>query len=103
MTNGDLWPSESCARRTSFEHCQRKTSNTLILFENAKIEFKKEQIPIRKGNNFQTTIDNAKLSYDQAEQNLKNARSDLQIIKLGSAGGSTIANTISELQLQEPS
>ena len=33
------------------------------------------------------------MSYDQAKQNVENARTDLQIIKLGSAGGSSIANT----------
>ena len=33
------------------------------------------------------------MQYNQALQDLENAKSDLQIIKLGSSGGSTIANT----------
>ena len=33
------------------------------------------------------------MKYNQSVQDLKNAKSDYQIIKLGSAGGSSIANT----------
>ena len=65
----------------------------MILLKNAEVEFKRNQSLYEKEIISKQQFDNAKLSYDQAEQNVKNARSDLQIIKLGSAGGSTIANT----------
>ena len=38
-------------------------------------------------------FNSATLRYNQDMQNLSNAKSDLQIIKLGSSGGSTITNT----------
>ena len=94
VTNGDLLAKVKVVPdEQALNTAKGRLSNTLILFENAKIEFKRNQYLFEKEIISKQQFDNAKLSYDQAEQNLKNARSDLQIIKLGSAGGSTIANT----------
>ena len=94
VTNGDLLAKVKVVPdEQALNSAKGRLSNTLILFENAKIEFKRNQSLFEKEIISKQQFDNAKLSYDQAEQNLKNARSDLQIIKLGSAGGSTIANT----------
>ena len=94
VTNGDLLAKVKVVPdEQALNTAKGRLSNTLILFENAKIEFKRNQSLFEKEIISKQQFDNAKLSYDQAEQNLKNARSDLQIIKLGSAGGSTIANT----------
>ena len=94
VTNGDLLAKVKVVPdEQALNTAKGRLSNTLILFENAKIEFKRNQSLFEKEIISKQQFDNAKLSYDQAEQNLKNARSDLQIIKLGSAGGSKIANT----------
>ena len=94
VTNGDLLAKVKVVPdEQALNTAKGRLSNTLILFENAKIEFKRNQSLFEKEIISKQQFDNAKLSYDQAEQNLKNARSDLQIIKMGSAGGSTIANT----------
>ena len=94
VTNGDLLAKVNVVPdEQALNSAKGRLSNTLILFENAKIEFKRNQSLFEKEIISKQQFDNAKLSYDQAEQNLKNARSDLQIIKLGSAGGSSIANT----------
>ena len=70
-----------------------RLSNTLILLKNAEVEFIRNETLFKKEIISQREYDNAKLNYDQAQQNVENARTDLQIIKLGSAGGSSIANT----------
>jgi HlyD family secretion protein len=70
-----------------------RLSNTLILLKNAEVEFKRSQSLFEKEIISKRDFDNAKLNYDQAQQNVENARTDLQIIKMGSAGGSTTANT----------
>ena len=94
VTNGDLLAKVKVVPdEQALNTAKGRLSNTLILFENAKIEFKRNKSLFEKEIISKQQFDNAKLSYDQAEQNLKNARSDLQIIKLGSAGGSKIANT----------
>ena len=94
VTNGDLLAKVKVVPdEQALNTAKGRLSNSLILFENAKIEFKRNQSLFEKEIISKQQFDNAKLSYDQAEQNLKNARSDLQIIKLGSAGGSSIANT----------
>jgi HlyD family secretion protein len=58
-----------------------------------EIEFKRNQSLFEKEIISKRDFENAKLNYDQAKQNVENARTDLQIIKMGSAGGSTTANT----------
>ena len=77
----------------SLNTAKGRLSNTLILLKNAEVEFKRNQSLFDKEIISQQQFDNSKLSFDQAKQNVINARTDLQIIKLGSAGGSSIANT----------
>ena len=94
VTNGDLLAKVKVVPdEQALNSAKGKLSNTLILLKNAEVEFKRNQSLFEKEIISKQQFDNAKLSYDQAEQNVKNARSDLQIIKLGSAGGSSIANT----------
>jgi len=94
VSNGDLLAKVKVVpNEQALNTAKGRLSNTLILLKNAEVEFKRNQSLCEKEIISKQQFDNAKLSYDQAEQNVKNARSDLQIIKLGSAGGSTIANT----------
>ncbi|MEC8635804.1 MAG: efflux RND transporter periplasmic adaptor subunit [Bacteroidota bacterium] len=94
VSNGDLLAKVKVVpNEQALNTAKGRLSNTLILLKNAEVEFKRNQSLFEKEIISKQQFDNAKLSYDQAEQNVKNARSDLQIIKLGSAGGSTIANT----------
>ena len=94
VTNGDLLAKVKVVpNEQALNSAKGRLSNTLILLKNAEVEFKRNQSLFEKEIISKQQFDNAKLSYDQAEQNVKNARSDLQIIKLGSAGGSSIANT----------
>ena len=94
VSNGDLLAKVKVVpNEQALNTAKGRLSNTLILLKNAEVEFKRNQSLFEEEIISKQQFDNAKLSYDQAEQNVKNARSDLQIIKLGSAGGSTIANT----------
>ena len=94
VINGDLLARVKVVpNEQTLNSAKGRLSNTLILLRNAEVEFKRNQSLFEKEIISKQQFDNAKLSYDQAEQNVKNARSDLQIIKLGSAGGSTTANT----------
>jgi HlyD family secretion protein len=61
--------------------------------ENAKIEFNRNKGLFEKEIISQQDFQNAELNYSRAKQDVANADSDLQIIKLGSAGGSATANT----------
>ena len=94
VTNGDLLAKVKVVpNEQALNSAKGRLSNTLILLKNADVELKRNKSLFDKEIISKQQFDNAKLTYDQAEQNVKNARSDLQIIKLGSAGGSTIANT----------
>ena len=94
VTNGDLLAKvEVVPNEQSLNTAKGRLSNTLILLKNAEVEFNRNQSLFDKEIISQQQFDNAKLSFDQAKQNVINARTDLQIIKLGSAGGSSIANT----------
>ncbi|MGS2738993.1 efflux RND transporter periplasmic adaptor subunit [Sinomicrobium sp. M5D2P17] len=70
-----------------------RVSNARIALNNAKIEYDRNKTIFEKGVISSQEFNNIALTYDQAKQELANAESDLQIIKLGSAGGSTSANT----------
>lgn len=94
VTNGDLLAKVKVVPdEQALNTVKGRLSNNLISFKNAEVEFKRNQSLFEKDIISKRDFDNAKLSYDQAKQNVENARTDLQIIKLGSAGGSSIANT----------
>ncbi|TLP82256.1 efflux RND transporter periplasmic adaptor subunit [Maribacter sp. ACAM166] len=64
-----------------------------LSLNNAKIEFNRNKTLFDKGVISSQDFNTLQLTYSQAEQEVKNARADYQIIKVGSAGGSSSANT----------
>jgi len=77
----------------SLNSAKGRLANTKILMENAKIEFNRNKGLFEKEIISQQDFQNAALNYSRSKQDVANADSDLQIIKLGSAGGSATANT----------
>ena len=67
--------------------------NAEIVMKNSKIEFNRNQALFKKEIISEQEYNSSELRYSQDMQNLSNAKSDLQIIKLGSSGGSSITNT----------
>jgi HlyD family secretion protein len=65
-----------------------------IVLNNSRKEFNRNQKLFEKGVISEQEFNNVELRFNQDEQNLENAISDLQIIKLGSIGGSSVTNTI---------
>ena len=65
-----------------------------IVLNNSRKEFNRNQKLFQKGVISEQEFNSVELRFNQDEQNLENAISDLQIIKLGSIGGSSVTNTI---------
>ncbi|WP_430410313.1 efflux RND transporter periplasmic adaptor subunit [Kordia sp.] len=76
----------------SLNSAKNGIKNLRIVLDNSKILFDRNKTLFDKGIISSQEFENAQLSYNQAKQNLRNAQSDLQIIKKGSVGGSS-ANT----------
>ncbi len=72
---------------------QGRVRNAEISLNNVKIEYDRNKTLFDKGVISSTDFNNWQLQYDQANQELDNARADYRIIRLGSAGGSSSANT----------
>ena len=70
-----------------------RVKSAQIVMNNSKIEFERNKFLYEKEIISEQDFNSATLRYNQDMQNLSNAKSDLQIIKLGSSGGSTITNT----------
>ena len=70
-----------------------RVKNAQIVMKNSEIEFERNQALFKKEIISEQEYNASELRYNQDMQNLSNAKSDLQIIKLGSSGGSTITNT----------
>ncbi|RAV30721.1 efflux RND transporter periplasmic adaptor subunit [Sinomicrobium soli] len=70
-----------------------RVSNARISLGNAEIEYKRNKELFDKGVISAQEFNNIELTHNQAKQELANAQSDLQIIREGSAGGSSSANT----------
>ncbi len=70
-----------------------RVRNAELALNNTKIEYDRNKALFDKGVISSQDFNNLQLSYNQAEQELKNARADYQIIRRGSAGGSSSANT----------
>ena len=64
-----------------------------IVLENAQVEYNRNKSLFDKEIISQQEFQTADLTYSRAKQDLVNAQSDFEIIKLGSAGGSASANT----------
>ena len=70
-----------------------RVKSAQIVMNNSKIEFERNKLLYEKEIISEQDFNSATLRYNQDMQNLSNAKSDLQIIKLGSSGGSTITKT----------
>src|SRR6056300_286896 len=70
-----------------------RVKSAQIVMNNSKIEYERNRVLYEKEIISEQDFNSATLRYNQDMQNLSNAKSDLQIIKLGSSGGSTITNT----------
>ena len=70
-----------------------RVKSAQIVLKNSKIEFERNKALFAKEIISEQDFNYVTLRYNQDMQNLSNAKSDLQIIKLGSSGGSTITNT----------
>ena len=64
-----------------------------INLENAQIEFERNKSLYNDNVITKREFETVELNYNQSKQEVSNAYADLQIIKLGSVGGSSIANT----------
>jgi len=70
-----------------------RVKNSEINLGNAKIEYDRNKILFDKGVIASQDFNTIQLRYNQAKQELTNSQLDYQIIKKGSAGGSSSANT----------
>ncbi len=70
-----------------------RVKNAEVSLGNTKIEYNRNKALFDKGVISSQDFNRQKLSYDQAMLELQNAQSDYQIIRKGSAGGSSTANT----------
>lgn len=72
---------------------QGRVKNAQLAVNNTKIEYDRNKTLFDKGVISSQEFNNLQLNYNQAEQELKNASADYQIIRRGSIGGSAAANT----------
>jgi HlyD family secretion protein len=70
-----------------------RVRNAELALNNAKMEYDRNKTLFDKGVIASQDFNNLQLTYNQAEQELKNANADYQIIRRGSIGGSAAANT----------
>lgn len=70
-----------------------RVRNAELALNNAKIEFDRNKNLYDRGVVSNQEFINQKLRFEQAEQELRNANADYQIIRKGSIGGSSAANT----------
>ncbi|WP_088340492.1 efflux RND transporter periplasmic adaptor subunit [Robiginitalea sediminis] len=77
----------------SLNQSRGRVRNAEIALNNTKIEYDRNKTLHARGVISDQQFNNQQLAYDQAVQELENARADYQIILKGSAGGSSSANT----------
>ncbi|QLG44529.1 efflux RND transporter periplasmic adaptor subunit [Costertonia aggregata] len=70
-----------------------RVRNAELALNNTKIEYERNKALFDKGVISSQDFNTLQLQFNQAEQELKNARADYQIIRIGSAGGGSTANT----------
>lgn len=70
-----------------------RVKSSEVAFANAQIEFSRNKQLFEKQVISSQEFNTQQLRFDQARLDLENARSDYEIIKLGSAGGSATSNT----------
>lgn len=72
---------------------QGRVDNAKIRLRNSEISYKRNKALYDKGVVAAQDFENIELTYQQAQQELKNAQNDYQIIKSGSSGEGGFANT----------
>ncbi|QBA63325.1 efflux RND transporter periplasmic adaptor subunit [Muriicola soli] len=72
---------------------QGRVKNAEAALNNIKIEYDRNKQLFDRGVISSQDFNNLKLRYDQAVLELENSKADYQIIRMGSAGGSSSANT----------
>ncbi len=77
----------------SLNQARGRVRNAEIALNNTKIEYNRNKALFDKGVISSQDFNNLQLQLDQSDQELSNARADYQIIRRGSAGGSSTANT----------
>lgn len=85
-----------------------RVKNAEILLNNSKLEYDRNKTLFDKGIIASQAFNTAELSYSQAKQSFSNAKSDLRIIKEGTAGGgatntkirATVTGTILEIPVE---
>ncbi|RTE55003.1 efflux RND transporter periplasmic adaptor subunit [Arenibacter aquaticus] len=77
----------------SLNQAKGRVRNAEIALNNTKTEYDRNKVLFDKGVISSQDFNTQQLRYDQAKLELQNARSDYQIIRVGSAGGSATANT----------
>jgi len=77
----------------SLNQARGRVNNAKISLGNTKIEYDRNKSLFDKGVISSQDFNALQLQFDQATQELQNAQADYQIIRVGSAGGSSSANT----------
>ena len=93
----------------SMNGARGRVRNAEISLNNAKLDYDRNKAIFDKGVISAQDFQNFKLAYDQAKQELQNARNDLQIIRQGSTGGAqaitniraSASGTILEIPVEE--
>jgi HlyD family secretion protein len=93
----------------SLNAAKGRVSNAEITLSNAKLDFNRNKALFDKGVISQQDIQNFQLRYDQAMQELRNAKNDYQIIRQGSTGGAQaitniraqVSGTVLEIPVEE--
>lgn len=93
----------------SLNGARGRVRNAEISLNNAKLDYDRNKAIFDKGVISAQDFQNFKLRYDQAQQELRNARNDLQIIRQGSTGGAqaitniraSASGTILEIPVEE--
>ena len=70
-----------------------RVKTTQIILQNSEKEYNRNKKLFEKGIISEQEFNSIELRYNQDKQSLENAKSDLQIIRLGSIGGSALTNT----------
>jgi HlyD family secretion protein len=77
----------------SLNNASGRVKNATIQLKNIEIEYLRNKTLFDKGVISNKDFIAIELNYNKAKQDLENAKSDYQIIKVGSAGGAASANT----------
>ena len=94
VKNGDLLAKiKVVPNEQNLNSAEGRLANSRIILKNAKIEYERNKDLFKNGIISKQQFDNVELNYNQAKLDVSNSKSDLQIIRLGSKGGSASANT----------